>query len=104
MNEKQKSPLTITAIRIVERCVAGALAVVGASTISSEADAKTVVPTSEPTPIIGSKLIAEAPSAEGAILLNLVHRDPATGELVADHYSHASHSSHASHHSHYSSR
>lgn len=101
--DKIKAQLGSTAIDIAEKCVAGALAVAGVVTIATSADAAPATATGTSAASVAT-LSAVVPNADGAILLDIVQRDPLTGEMVAQHYSHASHASHSSHSSHYSSR
>lgn len=102
--DKMKAQLSTTALGIAEKCVVGALAATGITTmVATDANATTSALT-EAAVAAASSVIAAAPSSEGAILLDIMRRDPATGVMVADHYSHASHASHESHSSHYSSR
>ncbi|WP_141400549.1 hypothetical protein [Magnetospirillum sp. 15-1] len=98
--DKMKSQLSSTALDIAEKCVVGALVAAGVAVVATDANASSSTPTESAT-VATSSVLAVAPSSEGAILLDIVRRDPATGVMVADHYSH---SSHASHSSHYSSR
>lgn len=93
MRDLLKSRIPLSLLTVSAAC-AGAVAPV------ADAQAKSVA---EPVVSLGQSP-AESQIQAGAILLDVVRRDPLTGEMVAGHYSHASHASHASHSSHYSSR
>lgn len=98
--EKVAAQVGATALEIAEKCAisaAGVAALMVAGVMPAEASVA-------PQAIIQAATPVTAPPDEGAILLNIVTRDPATGEMIAGHHSHASHASHESHASHYSSR
>lgn len=96
--DKMKSQLSSTALDIAEKCILGALAATGVAAIATDANASSSTPTESATAATSS-VLAAAPSSEGAILLDIMRRDPATGVMVATHHSHASHASHVSHYS-----
>lgn len=106
MDEKQKKLLSVSLLGISEKCAKCALVVAGVTVATHMVEASAAIPTEGPgaTQVSAAKAVTAAPSAEGAILLNILRRDPVSGEMVAGHHSHASHASHDSHASHYSSR
>jgi hypothetical protein len=102
--DKLKTRISSIALNIAEKCAVGAagtaaLVASGLNTAEASVPSKPMAQVGEPVTV--------ARITDGAILLDIVQRDPVTGEMVARHYSHASHashSSHSSHTSHYSSR
>ena len=100
MNEKKlKGSLLETTLKISEKCVAGALLAAGVAGISTGVVAAPANPELSALNAVKTSSGTVTPSLEGAILLDIMREDPATGVQVAEHYSHASHASHASHYS-----
>jgi hypothetical protein len=92
---KLRAMLPTGTFGIIETCVAGAIATIGLSAATPasatlERDAGAV------TAPIAAPMQETTTQAGHAIMLRMVHTDPATGEQVAQHYSHASHASHYS--------
>ncbi len=94
-----KSFLPSGILKLVERCVAGAVIATGAGLAMAPADASATASTDTTTTTPDVRV----PQSEaGAILLYTVRTDATTGEQICQHQSHASHASHESHRSHYS--
>lgn len=102
--DKLKGQLPHSLLSVSEKCIAGAIALVGIAAGGQTASAAVTSVDMSTTTQVSPNTPAPANMSSGAILLSVMQRDPMTGEEVAAHYSHASHSSHASHASHYSSR
>lgn len=94
-----KSFLPSGLLKLVERCVAGAVIATGAGMALAPNDASATATTDTTTTTPDVRV---SPSQAGAILLYTVRTDATTGEQICQHESHASHSSHESHRSHYS--
>jgi hypothetical protein len=97
-NSKLRAMLPTGTFGIVETCAAGVVATIGLTTATPASATLQRDAGPATAPIAAS--MQEAPTQAGhAIMLRMMHTDPATGEQVAQHYSHASHASHASHYS-----
>jgi hypothetical protein len=100
MNTKLlKRSLLETTLKISEKCVASALMAAGVVGISTGVTAAPANPELSALEAVKANSGTVTPSVEGAIMLDIVREDRATGTRVAEHYSHASHASHASHYS-----
>lgn len=98
--DRFKRLLPRTALAITEKCMAGALVVAGVAGVAATDASAVTTQTQDISRLETTQAQArQSTSLEGAILLDIVRENPATGEQIAQHYSHASHASHASHYS-----
>lgn len=102
--DRLKSSLPQSVRRLVKKSVHSVLGGVGLLVVH-QSDAVAALhedPTTPSDAEVNARVEAALPETQGALLLDLVRKDPVTGEQIVGHYSHASHASHYSHQSHYS--